>query len=270
MRHWFRTIWNTRGLARWILLAGLVIVVAFVVLAVLAPWIAPYDFNQTRVDGDKLPKLAHPSGEHWLGTNDQFFDIWSRIIWGARTALEVIVLSVAVLDPDRRAARSRVGLHRRLGRPGPRVRHGLALRAALAAAGHRVLVPAARRARRRHRRGGALPDLHLHPAVLPRRPEHDRLGQAVGVRRGGPRHRCSAAHDHAQVPVRQRRPVGTGHRHPQRRRRAEHPGRPRASSASASSPPRPRSGATTSAVPSTTPRPAPGGRRCSPAWRSSC
>lgn len=94
MRHWFSTIWNTRGLARWILLAGLVIVVVFVVLAVFAPWIAPYDFNQTRVDGEKLPKLAHPSSEHWLGTNDQFFDIWSRVIWGARTALEVIVLSV--------------------------------------------------------------------------------------------------------------------------------------------------------------------------------
>ena len=35
--------------------AGLVIVVVFVVLAVFAPWIAPYDFNQTRVDGEKLP-----------------------------------------------------------------------------------------------------------------------------------------------------------------------------------------------------------------------
>ena len=95
MRHWFNTIWNTRGLARWILVAGLVIVVAFVVLALLAPWVAPYEFNQSKVDGEKLPKLAHPSGDYWLGTNDQFYDIWSRVIWGARTALEVIFLSVA-------------------------------------------------------------------------------------------------------------------------------------------------------------------------------
>ena len=94
MKYWFRTIWNTRGLARWILLAGLALVVAFVVLAVLAPWIAPYEFNQSKVDGAKLPKLAEPSGDHWLGTNDQFYDIWSRVVWGARTALMVILLSV--------------------------------------------------------------------------------------------------------------------------------------------------------------------------------
>jgi peptide/nickel transport system permease protein len=72
MRHWFRTIWSTRGLARWILVAGLFIVVVFVVFAILAPWVAPYEFNQSKVDGTKLPKLAHPSGDHWLGTNDQF------------------------------------------------------------------------------------------------------------------------------------------------------------------------------------------------------
>ena len=95
MRHYFWTIWNTRGLARWILLAGLAIVVVFLVMAVFAPWIAPYDFNQSKVDGVKLPKLAPPSSEHWFGTNDQFYDIWSRVVWGARTALMVIVLSVA-------------------------------------------------------------------------------------------------------------------------------------------------------------------------------
>ena len=45
----------------------------------------------------KFPKLAPPSGEHWLGTNDQFYDIWSRVVWGARTAVEVVVLSVRLL-----------------------------------------------------------------------------------------------------------------------------------------------------------------------------
>ncbi len=60
MRHWFNTIWNTRGLARWILLAGLVIVVVFVVLAVFAPWVAPYDFNQSKVDGDEAAEAGAP------------------------------------------------------------------------------------------------------------------------------------------------------------------------------------------------------------------
>ena len=58
MRQFLRHIWNTKGLARWILLAGTVITVVFIVFAIFAPWIAPYDFNQTRVDGVKLPKLA--------------------------------------------------------------------------------------------------------------------------------------------------------------------------------------------------------------------
>ena len=97
LRRIFRTIWNTEGLARWILVAGAAITLVFVVFAIFAPWIAPYDFNQTRdAGGAKLPKLADPGGEHLLGTNDQFFDIWSRVIWGSRTALEVIILSVIV------------------------------------------------------------------------------------------------------------------------------------------------------------------------------
>lgn len=85
---------NTSGLARWILVTGLLITLLFVVLAIFAPWIAPFDFAQSSVDGVKFPKMAPPSGEHWLGTNDQFYDILSRVIWGARTAVEVVAMSV--------------------------------------------------------------------------------------------------------------------------------------------------------------------------------
>jgi peptide/nickel transport system permease protein len=88
---------NTTGLARWILLTGLVITVIYVLMALFAPWVAPYDFNQRGVaGGEKFPKMAPPSGDHWLGTNDQFYDVWSRIVWGARTALHVVGLSVLV------------------------------------------------------------------------------------------------------------------------------------------------------------------------------
>lgn len=85
---------NTTGLARWILLTGLLITLAFVVMAVFAPWIAPLDFNQQTVDGTKLPKMSPPDGQFWFGTSDQFYDVYSRVIWGARTALEVVSLSV--------------------------------------------------------------------------------------------------------------------------------------------------------------------------------
>ncbi len=95
MRGLLSTIWSTKGLARWILLTGFVVTVIFVVFALFAPWIAPFDYNQTRdAAGVKFPKLDPPSGEHWLGTNDQFYDILSRVIWGARTAIEVVFLSV--------------------------------------------------------------------------------------------------------------------------------------------------------------------------------
>lgn len=93
----FTRIWNTQGLARWILLVGVVVTVIFVVFAVFAPWIAPYDFAQVKTaDGARIPKLQPPSGDFWFGTNDQFHDIWSRVIWGSRTALQVVVLSVVL------------------------------------------------------------------------------------------------------------------------------------------------------------------------------
>jgi peptide/nickel transport system permease protein len=87
---------STTGTARWLLVAGVAITAVFVVMALLAPWIAPTDFNQSRVDGTKLPKLEAPSSAHWFGTNDQFYDIFSRVVWGARTAILVVVLSVLI------------------------------------------------------------------------------------------------------------------------------------------------------------------------------
>jgi peptide/nickel transport system permease protein len=91
MRRLARTVWNTEGLARWILVVGLVLTMVFVVLAIFAPWIAPYEFNERIVESGKL---APPSGDHWFGTSDQFYDIYSRVVWGARTAVVVIMLSV--------------------------------------------------------------------------------------------------------------------------------------------------------------------------------
>ena len=87
---------NTTGLARWILVAGLLITGVFLVFAIFAPWIAPYGFNQVSANGHAFPKMAPPSADHWLGTNDQFYDILSRVIWGARTEVVVVALSVAL------------------------------------------------------------------------------------------------------------------------------------------------------------------------------
>ena len=72
-----KPIWNTNGpgpldacSSAWS------ITVVFVVCAIFAPWIAPVRLRpDPRRDGVEFPKLGPPVGEHWFGTNDQFYDI---------------------------------------------------------------------------------------------------------------------------------------------------------------------------------------------------
>jgi peptide/nickel transport system permease protein len=89
-----RPITQTTGLARWMLVAGLLITAVFVICALFAPWLAPYGFAQSSANGVSFPKTGHPSSAHPFGTDRLFFDVLSRVIWGARTALEVVVLSI--------------------------------------------------------------------------------------------------------------------------------------------------------------------------------
>ena len=85
---------EARGLSKWMLWVGTGLTLFFLVIAVFAPWIAPYDLNQHSVNGEGFPKYAPPSALHWFGTNVQRFDILSRTIFGARTAIEVVVLAI--------------------------------------------------------------------------------------------------------------------------------------------------------------------------------
>lgn len=87
---------EARGVPKWVLWAGVLITLVFVVMALFAPWIAPYDFDQYRTaDGIRFVKQQAPSGEHWFGTNVQSTDVFSRVVYGARTALEVVLFAVA-------------------------------------------------------------------------------------------------------------------------------------------------------------------------------
>jgi len=61
---------------------GLIIITIFCVLALIGPMIAPYDFLKQ----DLLHALKGPSAEHLLGTDELGRDIFSRLIYGARTA----------------------------------------------------------------------------------------------------------------------------------------------------------------------------------------
>ena len=71
---------------------GLAIVVVFVLLAVFAPLVVPYDPIATSWSAVRKP----PSWAHWLGTDEVGRDVLSRVIWGARASLLAGVIPVAI------------------------------------------------------------------------------------------------------------------------------------------------------------------------------
>ncbi|MFI5011119.1 MAG: ABC transporter permease [Hyphomicrobiales bacterium] len=68
---------------------GLAITLAFLVLTVVAPLIAPYD----PYDQDLSSALSQPSPEHLFGADQYGRDVFSRVLYGTRTALLAIVVA---------------------------------------------------------------------------------------------------------------------------------------------------------------------------------
>jgi peptide/nickel transport system permease protein len=83
-------------------LIGLGLLIVFVILAILAPWIAPYD--PTRTFSTTAPFPLPPSGAHLLGTTQQQEDVLSQLLVGGRSTILVAfvaglvatVLSIAI------------------------------------------------------------------------------------------------------------------------------------------------------------------------------
>jgi peptide/nickel transport system permease protein len=89
---------NVRGLA--VILsypsgaAGLVVVLLFVAIAVLAPLIAPYGAFEVVYNTDhSVVRLSPPRWQNWFGTTNQGMDVFSQLVWGSRVALIVGLLS---------------------------------------------------------------------------------------------------------------------------------------------------------------------------------
>jgi peptide/nickel transport system permease protein len=72
--------------------AGLVVIAAFVLLALFAPLVVPYDPIATSWS---LVRKA-PSAQHWFGTDDLGRDIFARVIYGARASLMAGAISVGI------------------------------------------------------------------------------------------------------------------------------------------------------------------------------
>ncbi|MGO3314090.1 MAG: ABC transporter permease [Brachybacterium tyrofermentans] len=82
------------GLQRGMLITGVVLVVGLLLTALFAPLLAPYGFAATGADGVKFGGQQPPSAQHLLGTTVTGFDVLSRVIWGTRTAVAVMVCAV--------------------------------------------------------------------------------------------------------------------------------------------------------------------------------
>ena len=64
---------------------GGVLLVAMVLVAFLASWVAPYDYDEA----DIFSRLKASSAAHWLGTDNLGRDLLSRVIHGARVSMAV-------------------------------------------------------------------------------------------------------------------------------------------------------------------------------------
>jgi peptide/nickel transport system permease protein len=73
-------------------MAALVVVVLLILVAVLAPWVAPYDPTKTSF---AMVRKA-PSWAHWLGTDEVGRDVLSRVLFGARASLSAGLVSVSI------------------------------------------------------------------------------------------------------------------------------------------------------------------------------
>jgi peptide/nickel transport system permease protein len=91
----YRTWMALRG--NGLAMVGLAIIVALVLIAVFAPLIAPYD---PLLGGNlRTERLLPPSWAHPMGTDDLARDILSRIIYGTRLTLMVVVLVAVIATP---------------------------------------------------------------------------------------------------------------------------------------------------------------------------
>lgn len=69
------------------LTTGFIIILLLIILALFAPYISPYSPNLIETEA----QLLSPSMQHWCGTDNLGRDILSRIIWGSRISLTIVL-----------------------------------------------------------------------------------------------------------------------------------------------------------------------------------
>lgn len=84
---------GNRSLSERLTQIGTVIVILFVLLALLAPLFTQWGWIQSPTEALLNPIHEPPSWQHWFGTTRQGYDVFSRTLFGARVALQVVVLA---------------------------------------------------------------------------------------------------------------------------------------------------------------------------------
>ncbi|WP_293861555.1 ABC transporter permease [uncultured Alsobacter sp.] len=72
--------------------AAAVVLATIVILAIVAPWIVPYDWNET----DLGARLGAPNAEFWFGTDLHGRDVFSRVVYGARYSISIGLATVTL------------------------------------------------------------------------------------------------------------------------------------------------------------------------------
>jgi len=73
-------------------LIGAILFVSIVVLCIVVPMISPYKINDFELTNKKMP----PSASHWLGTDEQGRDVFTRVFMGGRMSLAVGLMAASV------------------------------------------------------------------------------------------------------------------------------------------------------------------------------
>jgi peptide/nickel transport system permease protein len=83
---------------QWTFMVPVVVLFIVVIMAIFAPWLAPYPYDQINMPDRLMPPFFMEEGNtsHILGTDNMGRDILSRVIYGAQISLSVAVIVIAI------------------------------------------------------------------------------------------------------------------------------------------------------------------------------
>lgn len=79
----------------WLLVAGFTLLGVLIITALFAPWLAPFDPNNQQM----ADRLMAPSVHHWFGTDSFGRDLLSRVIYGSRPTLLLVIFILVLTVP---------------------------------------------------------------------------------------------------------------------------------------------------------------------------